>query len=247
MSLRRERAGVFVSEWGDFTEMRAQWAWAAGFRWIAAQGHAGGSAPPVAHPPPAIIQRWRQQGFDVGCWGAFGEDTDPIAAARAANGIILNRGYSFYVANIEIPFNERAFIDEFRRLLPRFTIWLSSEITGRTESRDWGLWFNGRGATCWQPQCYLNANPQATPIQAMFWAIRPKPPGYGIPRSMVKPTIGLYGQPRVPIGKYIDELSAMGPPTYAAGFSIWLGETAEQDEYAALGHAIRTRGIAKLD
>lgn len=249
MALRREKAGAFVSEWRNFDSNRAKLLWENGFRWLAFQAHAGGNAPPVGHIPGHRVQEFRNMGFEVGGWGAFESHNDPKHCAWAANGIIEPNlaegwpGYQFYIANIEIPFNDKAFVDEFRKWRPAFTLWLSTMLT---DPRDWDTWYGDPPrSTCWMPQTYMNQNTGWTPMEALFWATRPRPPGHGIPATFVKPTIGLWdipGKARFPINQYIDALDATGKP----GFSIWLGETALESEIRALGAAIQTKGIALL-
>lgn len=252
MALRREKAGVFVSEWRNFTA-HMDWAWDAGFRWLAVKGHSGQAAPDTGHPSAEFLARARGKGFDVGCWGAFGEGDPPVACAQAANGVIEAYDYTFYIANIECLFPDKTFLTHFRHLKPKFTVWLSSEISN---PRDWDAWFKKGDvvpgypvATAWLPQCYTNVNPNATPKNAHFWAVRPQPPGYGIPADAVKPTIGVY-DPRQPIDVYISQLkdTALGPggAKLGPGFSVYLGETAHQTEYVKLGTAIRRDQIALL-
>jgi hypothetical protein len=243
MVLRREKAGVFVSDWRNLglDGGHAQWAWNQGFRYIVFHGHAGSSEPqPYGHVPTRILDWCRAKGFDVGCWGSFDTDNDPVANAQAANGIRAANNYSFYVANIEVPFNDEKFITEFRRIAPRFTMWLSSEISN---PRNWKAWFGTPAkATCWQPQCYMNVNPGATPEQAMFWATRTDGHGFGIPSEMVKPTVGMYDPKNVSVEKYIDELAKIRNP----GFSVWLGETMTAGEFLQFGKGIREKGIALI-
>lgn len=240
MALRREYATAFVSEHQNLTWGRINSLKAAGFRNIALKGHAGAKGPfperPLeGHPPDGLITTLRHLGFDVGCWGAFGKDDDPKGCAWAANGACWRYGYSFYIANIEVPFNDDAFLDEWDRIRPRtgsFATWLSSEISN---PRDWDRWFGtSPSATAWLPQCYLNVNPAADPVQALFWAVRKDGYGYDIPASFVKPTIGLY-DPRYPINHYIDELRRGQMAGLGKGYSIWLAETATDAEIAALG------------
>jgi hypothetical protein len=224
---------------------------AAGFKWIALKGHAGTQGPfpgryQDGHPPDSLIASLRQKGFDVGCWGAFGSQDDPKGCAWAANGACWRYGYSFYIANMEVLYPDREFLEEWNRIKPKkagFATWLSCEISN---PRAWSEWFGaGKAGSAWLPQCYTNVNPGATPAQAAFWAARKDGHGYNIPLTMVKPTIGLY-DPRQDINQYIRELREGQTIGLGKGFSIWLGETATRAEIQALGSAIRSAPTLSL-
>lgn len=251
--LRRERAGIFIDDHRNWPEERARKAYECGFRWALVHAHAGVTAPAdYGLAPLSYVQMLKRVGFDVGGWGSFFEKTDPMGAALKADQAIRSRGFGFYCANIEAPFPDARFVAAFRLIRPKFTLWLSSEISN---PRDWAAWFmkgavvpNYAAATCWLPQCYLVVNDLATPKQAYFQAVREG--GFGINGQVIKPTIGCYpnGDTRLPINAYIDALcdTALGPggAPLGPGFSVWSSNYVQDAELDALGAAIRDRKIA---
>lgn len=261
MALRRERFHVFVNEHFNFTDGQGLRLRQAGCSGLIFKGHSGSEGtdghgtPDVGHPDRDKLIRLKAMGFEIGCFGAFGPKDNPVKAAQAANGAIQAFGYTFYVANIEIPYNDRAFLTEFRRLRPSFTVWLSCEISNQ---RDWAAWFkkgeiipNYPVATAWQPQCYMNiaGKENETPSEAEFWATRKNtlPPNVNggapryIPADQCVATIGLWdADGRRDVNRDIEELDKVDHP----GFSVWRGETMTPAEIGRLAWAIDTKQIA---
>src|SRR5439155_2802060 len=183
--------GVFVTDWRDFHPDFARWLFALGYRWAAFHGHEGELDPePYGVVNKVVVQATRDAGLEPIMWGSISADNPekrPVQSALNAARARAAIGANAYIANIEIPYDDRTFLKQWRLVLPAMTTWLSCGITNQ---RDWPAWF-AKGAivpgypvaTAWLPQCYLNVNSSARPLEADNRALHQ----YGIPLGVVKP------------------------------------------------------------
>lgn len=251
---RREKAGLFINEFSAFGHEQIDHAYAVGFRWCIVKCHSGEGAPDVGHVDEPKLSYLRNTfgNENVGGWGNFEPQNDPLHCAWAANGIISARRFPFYVANIECSFPDRVFLKELRHLQPSLVIWLSCEIEN---PRDWEAWFKvgaikqkNRIAQAWLPQCYLNLNPPATPEQAVYWAqrtdVRPAIKHW-CPPEYVKPTFSVIGGV---VSPERDMRSLRDPNAkqlgLTPGFSVYLAENIQLHQWSAFEEGIAAGGAA---
>lgn len=250
VSARRDKAGGLVNAHGNLQRYHIERARAAGIGWTAVKVNSGEFAPDVGHIDQQKLTMLRTAfGADnVGGWGNYESHNDPIHSAWAVNGIITALGMKFYIANVEVPWADRVFLKELRRLQPSLVIWLSCEIEN---PRDWPAWFKvgeikprSSIAQAWLPQTYMNLNPPATPEQAVYFAQRKDlPPAliHWCPPEWVKPTFSVLGG-NVDLNRDFNSLEdpdalALG---LTPGFSIYLLENVLGiDQWNAITEAIK--------
>jgi hypothetical protein len=244
--------GVFINDLSAFSpHLHGEWAWAAGFRWIApriqdgvtVEASVGGSA---------ALDPLRARGFKIVGWHVNRIDPEGEAAvlARQAqdlrlDGIIANAEYEYeFSANApefggpegggERHGRSRRFLTALRALLPTTPVALST--FGRADRHDlhWAAWIQD-GAD-FLPQAYPNVAEELEVGLCVSEAGKclSEPP-IGWTPDRVHPTINLTGEGSRPVtpAKYAQDLAASG----AKGFSVYLGEVMTEDAYKALAPA----------
>jgi hypothetical protein len=196
-----------------------------GFAWAAVEVHDGGLSLNREAFALGWADRLRELGILVGGWGVLRDDPERDAAA-AATAIAEDR-LAFYIADAEFsysavggdPGRSSRFVPAFRgRVAPGLPVALSS--FGRVDGAygfDWAAWRAGRFE--YLPQSYLVDGNAFAPARGIAAALSIWP------RSMIHPTIGLYGG--VTASDY--------GPGLEHGFSVFPGELMSAADFAQLG------------
>jgi hypothetical protein len=244
--------GVFVNDLSAFSpHLHGEWAWSAGFRWIApriqdgvtVESKVGGSA---------ALDSLRARGFKIVGWHVNRTDPEGEAAvlARQAqdlklDGIIANAEYEYEFSADAPEFGgtegrgerlgrSRRFLTALRALLPTMPVALST--FGRADKHDlhWAPWIED-GAD-FLPQAYPNVAAELEVGLCVKGAANClSDPKVGWTLDRVHPTINMTGEVSGPIPpeKYTKDILASG----AKGFSVYLGEVMTEDAYKALAPA----------
>ncbi len=127
-------------------------------------------------------------------------------------------GASFYIANIEGPFDAATFVPAFRAALPDVDAAVVTNFGGIDGPADAAPWIQGGFAA--QPEAYQNDNPNATPSRVAFAAQQ-----RGWAHSY--PVLGTYHG--YDAAQYVPDLANFGE-----GFSVYLAEGISDADEAAL-------------
>jgi hypothetical protein len=223
--------GLFMDNPQDFPDPQtvAGWLKAAHFTWIAFHVDDVGT---LDWTPPEWLQVMRDNGIEVGAWGA--EGLDPIASAAVADLAIRTYGFDFYIADAEEPYMgkhrsgawERSakFVMTFRSLqptIPAALVTLGAAKPPFILPINFPAWRNGGFSLL--PEAYYNQYPGDRPDLTVAHAQRA-----GWPLSLVHPVIGVYHH--YPAVNYVPLLQNLG----TNGFSVFLGDQMTPADFAAL-------------
>jgi hypothetical protein len=243
--------GVFVNDLSAFSpHLHGEWAWAAGFRWIAPRIQDGVKVESLGGP--GALDSLRARGFKIVGWHVNRTDPEGEAAvlARQAqdlklDGIIANAEYEYEFSANAPEFGGKEgggerlgrssrFLTALRALLPTTPVALST--FGRADRHDlhWASWI--QDGAHFLPQAYPNvAEELEVGLCVKEAANCNSTPKVGWTPDRVHPTINLTGEgerPVTPAG-YAQDILASG----AKGFSVYLGEVMAEDAYKALAPA----------
>jgi hypothetical protein len=242
-------AGVIVGDGRRFPAERAPMLARHGFRWVAVKVHHG--LPYDSLNGRELARGWadgfRAAGLAVCGWGAL--DANPYREALRVAALVRRFELDCYIADAEDPYmgggyggdpgRSRVFVDSFRKELPD----LPAAVTTMGAAPapwvypfDYAPWReHGFGL---MPQAYLSIDPSYAPRLTLDHAVRA-----GFPAERVHPMIGVgwsQGQ-RIQSGRdYAWRLALAG----MTGFSVFLGETASDADFQALGEAIKRDRVA---
>lgn len=223
--------GVFVDNPQDFPDPQTVVTWlkAAHFTWIAFHADDLGT---LEWTSPTWLQVMRDNGIEVGAWGA--EGTDPIVSAAVADLAVRTYGFDFYIADAEEPYMGRhssaawdrsaEFVEEFRSLqptLPAALVTLGAAKAPYVLPINVDAWRHGAFELL--PEAYYNQYPGDRPDLTVAHAERA-----GWPLSLVHPVIGVYHH--FPAARYVPLLEQLG----THGFSVFIGDQMTLADYAAL-------------
>jgi hypothetical protein len=223
--------GLFMDNPQNFPDAPtlAQWMKSAHFTWIAFHVDDVGN---LDWTPPSWLQVMRDNGIEVGAWGA--EGLNPIASAAVADLAIRTYGFDFYIADAEGPYEgkhrstgwERSsmFVRAFRSLqpeIPAALVTLGAAIAPYILPIDFAAWRNGGFDLL--PEAYYNQYPGYRPDLTVAHAQRA-----GWPLSLVHPVIGVYHH--YPAAKYVPLLQ----PLSTHGFAVFLGDYMTPADFTAL-------------
>jgi hypothetical protein len=223
--------GVFIDNPMDFPDaptLAAQLE-AAHFTWIAFHIDDVGT---LDWTPPSWLQVMRDNGIEVGAWGA--EGLDPIASAAVADLAVRTYGFDFYIADAEGPYERikagngywrsSMFVRAFRALqptIPSALVTLGAAKAPWVLPIDFNAWRSGGFDLL--PEAYYNQYPGYRPDLTVAHAQRA---GWSL--SAVHPVIGVYHH--YPAAKYVPLLQNLG----TRGFSVFLGDQMTVADFTAL-------------
>ena len=232
--------GVFMDNPQDFPDPQtvAGWLKAANFTWIAFHVDDVGT---LDWTPPEWLQVMRDNGIEVGAWGA--EGLDPIASAAVADLAIRTYGFDFYIADAEEPYMGKhrsagwlrspSFVRAFRSLqpsIPAALVTLGAAKAPWVLPIDFAAWRDSGFDLL--PEAYYNQYPGDRPDLTVAHAQRA-----GWPLSLVHPVIGVYHH--YPAAKYVPLLQGLA----THGFSVFLGDQMTPADFQALS-AIAAQTLA---
>lgn len=182
--------------------------------------------------PPSWLQVMRDNGIEVGAWGA--EGLDPIASAAVADLAIRTYGFDFYIADAEGPYEKikagngywrsSMFVRAFRALqpsIPSALVTLGAAKAPYVLPMDFNAW--RRGGFDLLPEAYYNQYPGYRPDLTVAHAQRA---GWAL--SLVHPVIGVYHH--YPAANYVPLLQKLS----TRGFSVFIGDQMTAADFAAL-------------
>ena len=242
-------AGVIVGDGRRFPAERAPMLARYGFRWVAVKVHHG--LPYDSLNGRELARGWadgfRAAGLAVCGWGVL--DVNPYREALRVAALVRRFELDCYIADAEDaymgagyggdPARSRVFVDSFRKELPD----LPAAVT--TMGAAGAPWVYPFDYAPWRehgfalmPQAYLSIDPSYSPRLTLDHAVRA-----GFPAERVHPMIGIgWSQGRrIQSGRdYAWRLALAG----TTGFSVFLGETASDEDFRALGEAIKRDRVA---
>lgn len=223
--------GLFMDNPQNFPDAPtlAQWMKAAHFTWIAFHVDDVGN---LDWTPPGWLQVMRDNGIEVGAWGA--EGLNPIASAAVADLAIRTYGFDFYVADAEGPYENQKgangywrssqFVEAFRSMqpdIPAALVTLGAAKAPWVLPIDFSAWRNGGFDLL--PEAYYNQYPGYRPDLTVAHAQRA-----GWPLTLVHPVIGVYHH--YPAARYVPLLQGLA----THGFAVFLGDYMTPGDFTAL-------------
>ena len=243
-------AGVIVNDATAFPGTRAAMLAARQFRWVALKVDDGLKAPQANLD--LLQQGWaaafRSQGIYVCGWGVG--QTQPGEEANVAADIVDRYKLDCYITDVEAPYlggayggdpgRSQVFATAFRERepeLPAAFTTLGAAAAPWVLPLDYKSWADEN----WDllPEAYMSITSDYCPKCTVDHAERA-----GFPTDKVHPMIGIgwtQGQRRYGGDEYAELLEDAG----TTGFSVFLGETTSDTDFAALGQAIADDGIAR--
>jgi hypothetical protein len=241
--------GVFVNDPPAFSpHLHGEWAWAAGFRWIAPRIQ-DGETPANAENlrGSGALGLLRTRGFRIAGWHVCREGPEEEARVLARqvaelglNGIVANAEYEYeYSAGssdgerAERFGRSRRFLAAVRALLPTIPVALSTFGRGDRHDLDWAAWI--QDGAHFLPQSYPNVAAELEVGLCVEGAGRCLSSPVSWTHDRVHPTINTTGEGSgpVPPAKYAADLAA----ARVKGFSVYLGEVMSEADYRALAPA----------
>jgi hypothetical protein len=202
---------------------------AAHFTWVAFHVDDVGT---LDWTPPSWLHVMRDNGIEVGAWGA--EGLNPIASAAVADLAVRTYGFDFYIADAEGPYEKTKaangywrssmFVREFRALqptIPSALVTLGAAKAPWVLPIDFAAWRNAGFDLL--PEAYYNQYPGYRPDLTVAHAQRA---GWAL--SAVHPVIGVYHH--YPAARYVPLLQSLG----TRGFSVFLGDQMSAADFTAL-------------
>lgn len=238
-----QQAGVFVWQADAIApEWLGQTLKANRFGWAMVMIHDGLTTQNESELQNGWLDRLRGQGAKVGAWGVC--RTEPEREAELVASLVQKWGFEFYVANAEDEYEafkgdqsrSGRFCTVFRQKLPSLPAGFSTFGRVDKQAIDYVAWRNSGFVLL--PQTYLNEREMDDPALCVEGAV-----AAGWAKDHVFPTIGLYSgqRGRITPQVYAERLQAAG----STGFSVYLANQMNPDDYTALGNAIATLGIAR--
>lgn len=238
-----QQAGVFVWQADAIApEWLGQTLKANHFGWAMVMIHDGLTLENDAELQKGWLDRLRGQGVQVGAWGVC--RTEPEQEAELVASLVQRWGFEFYVANAEDEYEafkgdqarSGRFCTVFRQRLPALPAGFSTFGRVDKQAIDYVAWRNSRFVLL--PQTYLNEREMDDPALCVEGAV-----AAGWAKEHVFPTIGMYSgqRGRITPQVYAERLKAAG----STGFSVYLANQMNPEDYVVLGNAITTLGIAR--
>ena len=241
--------GVFVNDPSAFSpHLHGEWAWAAGFRWIAPRIQ-DGVTPANAETlrAPSTLGLLRTRGFRIAGWHVCRERPEeeaPVLVRQVAelglDGIIANAEYEYeYSAGGSDPDRaerfgrSRRFLAAVRALLPTTPISLSTFGRADRHDLDWSAWI--QDGAHFLPQAYPNVAAELEVGHCVEGGGRCLSSTLSWTHDRVHPTVNTTGEGSgpVPPAKYAADLTA----AKVTGFSVYLGEVMQEADYKAFAPA----------
>lgn len=229
------------------------------FKWVAVKIHDGTGDSPEARLISGFANALRECGILVGGWGVL--QTDPVADAYRANYELAKYKLSFYIADAEDPHKgdmvggdqgrSDVFVARFRKLRPLMPAALTTYGAAGGEAPLGHVRDDNRGPMhfkCWYeagfrflPQAYPNQYGDVYELDRCIRHAR----NAGWPYSWVHLMIGSYGG--WGFDDYKDRLiTAINVESrrLSRGFSLFLGDYTNPDDYYKYGQLIKSRWLA---
>jgi hypothetical protein len=241
--------GVFVDAAENYSpQVHGEWAWAAGFRWVAPRIQDGVTPANVGHlRGSGTLGLLRTRGFRIAGWHVCRENPEaeiPVLVQQVAelglDGIIANAEYEYeYSAGSSEPDRaerygrSRRFLTAFRAALPNTPLALSTFGRADRHDLDWPAWI--QDGAHFMPQAYPNVAAELEVGLCVDGAGRCLSSAVSWTPDRVHPTLNntAEGSGLVPPAKYAADLAAAS----VKGFSVYLGEVMTEADYAALAPA----------
>ena len=237
--------GIFVNDTTAFSpQLHGEWAWAAGFRWIAPRIQDGETPANAGHlRETGMLGALRARGFAIVGWhvcrGAPEAEAQVLArqvGELGLAGIVANAEYEYeYSAGASEPdrverfLRSRRFLTAVRAILPTIPVALSTFGRADRHDLDWVAWIED-GAH-FLPQAYPNVALELEVGACVEGAGRCLSSTLSWTRDRVHPTVNMTGEGTgpVPAAKYASDLAAAS----VKGFSVYLGEVTAETDYRA--------------
>jgi hypothetical protein len=239
--------GVFVNDASAFSpHLHGEWAWAAGFRWVAPRIQDGVTSTNAGElRGSGVLGLLRTRGFQIVGWHICRESPEaevPLLARQVLelglDGIIANAEYEYEysadgaggeAARPERFGRSRRFLTAFRALLPTTPVSLSTFGRADHHDLDWSSWIRDGGH--FLPQAYPNVSSTLEVGPCVTGAESCLSSEISWTRDRVHPTVNMTGEGSgpVPPAKYARDLADAG----VKGFSVYLGEVIDEAAYRA--------------
>ena len=241
--------GIFVNDATAFSpQLHGEWAWAAGFGWVAPRIQDGESTANAGHlRESGLLGLLRGRGFQIVGWHICRDRPEPEAALLARQvadlglaGIIANAEYEYeYSAGSTEPDRgerfgrSRRFLTALRALLPTTPVALSTFGRADRHDLDWAAWI--QDGAHFLPQAYPNVASELEVGLCVDGAGRCLSSSLAWTRDRIHPTVNTTGEGSgpVPPAKYAADLTGAG----VTGFSVYLGEVMSEADYRAFAPA----------
>jgi hypothetical protein len=241
--------GVFVNDPSAFSpHLHGEWAWTAGFRWVAPRIQDGETAANSDElRGSGALGLLRTRGFHIVGWHVCRERPEEEAKLLARQtaelglaGVIANAEYEYeYSAGAsdadraERFGRSRRFLSALRAVLPTIPIALSTFGRGDRHDLDWAAWI--QDGAHFLPQAYPNVAAELEVGLCVDGAGRCLSSPVSWTHDRVHPTVNMTGEGSGPVApvKYAADLAA----AHVTGFSVYLGEVMAEADYRALADA----------
>ena len=237
--------GAFVNDASAFSpHLHGEWAWAAGFRWVAPRIQDGETPANAGHlRESGTLGLLRARGFQIAGWHVCRDRPEAEAGVLARQvaelglaGIVANAEYEYeYSAGASEPDRaerfgrSRRFLSALRAILPTLPVALSTFGRADRHDLDWAAWI--QDGAHFLPQAYPNVATELEVGLCAEGAVNCLSSPVSWTRDRVHPTVNMTGEGTgpLPAAKYAADLAA----ARVTGFSVYLGEVMAEADYRA--------------